>query len=135
MTKQFYLTHRWDPLQVLSLCVKVDLGAMVIKKYSTCSRGPELEPHRQMQFSVIPWILVLLINRWDPNKYHPSRSEWSWQWWGTPLSLKLKNWSCTIRCSLVSYPWHSFGLGVLPLCKNTISRFYSSSLLGGKEIE
>ena len=34
--------------------VRVDLGVMAMKVYSTLSRYPELEPHHQMQFNVIP---------------------------------------------------------------------------------
>ena len=33
---------------------RVDLGVMAIEECSTLLRAPELEPHHQMQFSVIP---------------------------------------------------------------------------------
>ena len=33
--KQFYLTHRWDPIKVLPLLTRVNLGAMAMKGYST----------------------------------------------------------------------------------------------------
>ena len=50
--KQIYLTHNWEP--VLTVWVRVDLGVMTMKGYSTFPRSPELEPHHKMQFSVIP---------------------------------------------------------------------------------
>ena len=40
--------------QVLPLRFTVDLGVMAIKEYFPLFRSPELEPHNQMQFSVIP---------------------------------------------------------------------------------
>ena len=40
--------------QVLPLRVKVDPGVMAMKAYSTLLKPPELEPHHQMQFTVIP---------------------------------------------------------------------------------
>ena len=46
MIEQFYLIHRWDPN-------RMDLGVMKMKRYSTLSRELELEPHHQMQFSII----------------------------------------------------------------------------------
>ena len=42
------------PYQVLAFQVRVDLGLMVMKLYSTLLRATELEPHQQMQFSFIP---------------------------------------------------------------------------------
>ena len=42
------------PEQLLLLQVRVDLGVMAMKEYSTLSRTLEQEPHYQMQFSVIP---------------------------------------------------------------------------------
>ena len=42
------------PKQVLPLQFRVDLGVMAMKRYSTFFKSPELEPHFQMQFSVIP---------------------------------------------------------------------------------
>ena len=35
MVKEFYLTHWWDPIQVLPLHVKVELRVMAMKGYST----------------------------------------------------------------------------------------------------
>ena len=43
---------------VLPLQVRVDLRAVVMKGYSTFSEVPKLEPHHQIQFSVISRILV-----------------------------------------------------------------------------
>ena len=36
------------PKQVLPLWVKVDLGVMAMKGYSSFPKGPELEPHHQI---------------------------------------------------------------------------------------
>ena len=41
------------PKQMLPLQVRVDLGVMALKVFSTLTRSPELMPY-QMQFSVIP---------------------------------------------------------------------------------
>ena len=40
------LTHRWDLNKV-----KVDLGVIAMKEYTTLMRSPELEPHHKMQFN------------------------------------------------------------------------------------
>ena len=40
--------------QIQPLQVRVDLGVMVIKGYSTQLRALKLEPHYQMEFSAIP---------------------------------------------------------------------------------
>ena len=53
-----------------TLTVRVDLGVMTMKGYSTLHKAQGLEPHSQTQFSVIPRTLVYLIHRWDPNKYY-----------------------------------------------------------------
>ena len=42
-----------EPKQILPLQVRVNLGFMPMKGYYTLLRPPELEPHYQMQFSVI----------------------------------------------------------------------------------
>ena len=39
---------------MLPLRVRVDLGVMAMKGYSTFPRALELEPHHQMQFNVMP---------------------------------------------------------------------------------
>ena len=44
--------------QVLSFWVRVDLGVMTVKEYSTFSKDLELEPHHQMQFSIISRTLL-----------------------------------------------------------------------------
>ena len=45
---------------------------------------------------------------------------------GTPHSQELQNWSLTFRCSLVSYPGHSFFWGgILPLCRGYSQRILS----------
>ena len=41
------------PYQVLPVRVGEDLGVMPIEGYSTFPRVPEIEPHRQVQFSYI----------------------------------------------------------------------------------
>ena len=41
-------------LQVLSLLVRVDMGVMALKGYSTLPRSPKLLPHPKMQFSGTP---------------------------------------------------------------------------------
>ena len=41
------------PSQVLPLQVRIDLRVMAMKGYSILLRPPEMEPHNQMQFSVI----------------------------------------------------------------------------------
>ena len=46
------------PKEVLSLQVRVNLGVMAMKRYSTLPRSPELKPYNQMQFSVISRALV-----------------------------------------------------------------------------
>ena len=43
----------------ISFKMKVELGVMVMKGYSILPRFPELEPHCQMQFRVIPKILFI----------------------------------------------------------------------------
>ena len=55
-----FQTNLFDPYmghwQVLQLQVKVDLGVMAMKWYSTLNRPLELELYHQMQFTVIPRI-------------------------------------------------------------------------------
>ena len=47
MIKQFYLTLM-EPLEVLPLQVRVDLGVMGMKEYFSFSKAPGLEHHHQM---------------------------------------------------------------------------------------
>ena len=42
--------------KIIPLQVRVDLEIMAMKGYSTLPRSPELEPHHQMHFIVIPRI-------------------------------------------------------------------------------
>ena len=55
------------PKQVLQLQVRVDLGVMAMKGYSTFPRSPKLEPHHQMQFSVISRILNKEYSQYIPS--------------------------------------------------------------------
>ena len=55
--------------QVLPFCVRVDLGVMAVKKYSTLSRSLRLEPYHQMQFAAIPKTLHFL---WGEGGSYPS---------------------------------------------------------------
>ena len=43
------------PKSILMQNVKVDLGVMSLKGYSTLPRSPELEPHRHMPYNVITY--------------------------------------------------------------------------------
>ena len=45
-------------LQVLSLQVRLNLGIIAMKEYCALTRVPELEPHHQMQFSVISRLAI-----------------------------------------------------------------------------
>ena len=75
-----------EPEKVLPLWVRVDLGVMAMKVYSTYLRAPELEPHHQMQFSVIPrtltehcltWgllcVKLILVFLFNYNSKHPNQ--------------------------------------------------------------
>ena len=46
------------PKQILPIQVRVDLRVMPMKGSSTFLKALGLEPHHQMQFSVIPRILI-----------------------------------------------------------------------------
>ena len=72
----------------------------------------------------------------DPIRCNHSRSKWTWklwQWRGTLHSPKLQHYrSLTIRLfSVISRTL--IGQGVLPLCKDAVSIFYSPSSLGWGE--
>ena len=63
--KQTRFTNKYN-LTDFTIRVRVDLGVMTIKGYSTLPKSPELEPNYQMQFSVILgalsfewWVLTL----------------------------------------------------------------------------
>ena len=47
---------------VLPVPLRVDLEVMAMKEYSIFSRSPKLEPHHQMQFSIIPLFILLCIS-------------------------------------------------------------------------
>ena len=51
----FYLTHRWDPWQVLPLRVRVDLGAMAIKGWLHTPKDSELY---KLSTEVLPPVAV-----------------------------------------------------------------------------
>ena len=57
------------PQQVLAFQIRVDLGVMEMKEYSTFPKAPELEPDHQMRFSVIYRTLVGLVG---PSQLHKS---------------------------------------------------------------
>ena len=62
--------------------------------------------------------------------YH-SEPEWTWeqwQWKGTQHSLKLQDWSLNIR--LFNFISRTLVEGVLPLCRDAVSVFYSPRWLG-----
>ena len=52
-----FQTYLFDPLMgpllLLTLLVRVDLGEMAMKEYSTLSSTPDLELRHRMQFRVI----------------------------------------------------------------------------------
>ena len=91
--------------QVLPLQVRVDMGLMTIKGYSTFPRSQDLEPHHQMLFNIIlrtilfwesmsypsgrgynqhilslaNWADINLTHRWHAISYYHFRSEWAWE--------------------------------------------------------
>ena len=48
------------PEQTLHLQVRVDQGVMAINRYFTFPKAPGVEPHRQIQLSVISKALVVV---------------------------------------------------------------------------
>ena len=61
-------------LQILALQVRVDIGIMAIKRYSTLSKSQELEPHHQMQLphfwrSLAPMHLIQSVSLADKLYY------------------------------------------------------------------
>ena len=56
----FYLMHI-RAKQVLSLQVRVNLGVMLMKRYSTFTKSQETESHDQMHFSIKPRTLLLFV--------------------------------------------------------------------------
>ena len=72
--KQIYLTHRYDLKRV-----RVYLGVMAMKGYSTLPRVPEQESHHQMEFSAISrrplfWGLLLSLY-WRYNQLILNRND------------------------------------------------------------
>ena len=60
------------------LLVRVNLGVIVLKKYSTFLRFPGLELHHQIQFNVIPRIYVLtLLQKCNRRILHPQTTGWT----------------------------------------------------------
>ena len=78
-----------------------------------------------------------LTNRLDPFRCYQSGPEWTWelcQWRGTSHSPKLLHyWSLTIRLFNV-ISWTLVG-GILALCRDTSTVFYSPSRLGWRITE
>ena len=60
-----------EPYQVLLLWVRVNLRVMAMKRNSIFPKAPRLEPHHQMQFSVITRTLVV-------GRGHASLQKCSW---------------------------------------------------------
>ena len=52
---QIYLTNRSDTNRFLPFRVRVVLEELAMKEASILPRSPEVEPHHQIKFSVIPW--------------------------------------------------------------------------------
>ena len=50
------------PKEVLPLRVRVELEVTVIKGYSTLPRSPQIEPHYQLEFSVMPRTSFFRVN-------------------------------------------------------------------------
>ena len=74
-------------------------------------------------------------HREDPFRCYLSSSEWTWeqwQWRGTLYSPKPQGWWLTFRWFNV-ISWTLVMLGVLTLCRNAVSVFYSPSRLGGSK--
>ena len=120
---------------MLTLRVRVDLGVMAMKGYSAFVKAPALlKPHHQMQFRVISeHSLVRVLSL----KQRYSRCILQPQ-------LVMKEYSKFLQTSrlkhyhkmvLVSYLGYLLGLGgVLPLCRDTVSIFYSPSWVGSKQV-
>ena len=94
---------------------------MAMKGYSAFSKAPANDfkycyVTLTIQFNVSflfvhSWIVkqFYLTNWWNPKMFYLPRSEWTWEllrWRGSAHSIKLQNWSLTIRSGLVSYPGH-----------------------------
>ena len=75
------------PLQVLPPRIRVDLAVMGIKRYSTFPKTSALEPHHQMQFSVITKTLVLGVSYSSAEMqsgYSSLSGNWATRWLSVP---------------------------------------------------
>ena len=82
------------PQQVLPIWVKVDLGVMATKRYSTFPKAPGLEPRHQMQFSVVSKTLIereVLLSAEMQLAYSTIPADWATSSWCCPLSIFRKN--------------------------------------------
>ena len=66
MIEQFYLTHRRYPNRSYPIQDRVYMRVIAMKEYFTFPEAQELEPHHQMQFSVILSTLVLFDPKIGP---------------------------------------------------------------------
>ena len=57
-----------EPQKVQPLWVREDLEVIAIEGYSTVSRSPELEPHPQIPFCIIPQTPYLYIEVFAQNQ-------------------------------------------------------------------
>ena len=48
----------WEPIGLLKIQVSIEHVVMTMVGFSTLPNAPELKPHHQIQFSVIPMIIV-----------------------------------------------------------------------------
>ena len=135
MSQKFY-GPLLGPYQGLPLQDRVDLGAMVMKGYSTFPKTPALlEPHHQI-FNDISRAFtnkdVLLLSRDAISVfYNPSRlatqgqsrhgSNGNEELCHIPKSYRIIGASSS-DC-LMSYPGHLLRGGVLPLCRDAVSVF------------
>ena len=97
-----------------------------------CSLNVKTAPSQLIQFSLSTQFSSVWPIDWTLIKCYHSRPEWTWeqwQWRGTQLSTKLQlYWNLTIR--LFSVISRTLVEGVLPLCREAVSVFYSPSWLG-----
>ena len=78
-----------------------------MKRYSTFPRGPELEPHHQMQFRVILKIPLFLMGFlalcWKSSAY--SKPCWLFYLSNTLKIMLLENIIIILSCHQHGYPW------------------------------
>ena len=82
--KLIYLTHRWVAYTYYHSNLKVYLGVMEPKRYSTVPRTPELKSHHLMEFSVIlrtSFLVVVVIGGitlyWGCSQYILTHIDWA----------------------------------------------------------